>query len=126
VGYRIEALPEVSFFQRRAAPTLYFRARRPLDVDYRLTRFIIGPGRRGNVARIQDVGNATQRWYPTSRWRPGELVGVRYPPLTYGPGDRLGIGVQIGTDAVVPRLRAAETDQPALDGGYVVELAALP
>jgi hypothetical protein len=126
VGYRIEALPEVSFFQRRAVPTVYFRARQPLDADYRLTTFIVGPGRRGTIARSQDVGNATQRWYPTSRWRPGDLVRVRYPPLTYGPGDRLGMGVQIGTAAVVPRLHAAETDRPALDGGFVVEVAALP
>ncbi len=123
VGYGLEALPEVNFTVRRVRPTVYIRARRPVEQAYRFTPFLIA----GNgAARIADAGNATQLWYPTPQWRAGEVLRLQYPPLSYGPGDRLGLGAQIGVTAVAPRLPASAVDRPAADGGRVIVLGTLP
>lgn len=129
-GYRLEPLPEVNFTQRRAMATVYLRARRPLAHAYRLMPFIIQPD---GFVRSFDEGNATQLWYPTSRWRAGELVAVRFPPMTYLSGDRLGIGVQLGTGGAITRLPAMAgsgsgpgQERRVVDHGRVLELDRLP
>ncbi|MBI3973593.1 MAG: DUF2079 domain-containing protein [Chloroflexi bacterium] len=123
VGFRVDPLPSAHFTQRYFAPVLYFRVRRPVDRAYRLTIFLIG---RDGIARNHDDGNATQRWYPTYRWEPGELIRVRYPPIAYPRGDRLGAGIQIGAEAGAQRLAVTSAGVPVLDGGHVPLLAALP
>jgi uncharacterized membrane protein len=123
VGYRVEPLPEVDFIVRRARLTLFVRARRPADRTFRFTPFIVQPD---GFTRIFDDGTPTQLWVPTERWRPGEVMRLAYPPLTYRSGDRLGIGAQIGVEPVAPRLTVHDADRPVADGARVVVLGPLP
>jgi uncharacterized membrane protein len=123
VGYRLTPVPEVSFGIRRAVPEVRLRALAPLERAYRVTTFRVG---RDGLARIHDDGNPTQLWHPTSRWRAGEVLRLEYPPLTYAPGERLGIGVQLGTEPDAPRLGATSETLAVVDGGAVVVLGALP
>jgi hypothetical protein len=123
VGHRLTPVPEVNFGIRRAVPEVRLRALAPLERAYRVTTFRVG---REGLARIHDDGNPTQLWHPTSRWRAGEVLRLEYPPLTYAPGERLGIGVQLGTEPDAPRLGATSETLAVVDGGAVVVLGALP
>lgn len=123
VGYRLEPQPEVSYSVRHATPIFYFRAARVMTRAYRLTTYIVGPQ---GAPRFYDDGNATQLWYPSYSWRAGEVITVRYPPIAFTPGDRIGVGVQLGMDATAPRLPATSPDATLLDGGRVVLLGTLP
>ena len=123
VGYRMELLPEVRYSIRRARPVLYVRPQADISANYRLTPFAVG---HDNFLRLADNGNPTQLWHPTSQWSAGELIRLRYPPLTYSPGTRLGIGVQIGTDAAASRLRVTHATVPLLDQDRVAVLGPLP
>lgn len=123
VGYHLEPLPEVSFSVRRVRPTVYVRARRAVGQDFRFTPFVVTPD---GIARSVDEGNATQLWYPTTQWPVAEVLRLQYPPVSYGPGDRLGLGAQVGVDAVVPRLVVSAADRPTTDDGRVIVLAGLP
>ncbi len=123
VGYRMELLPEVRYSIRRARPVLYVRPQADISANYRLTPFAVG---HDNFLRLADNGNPTQLWHPTSQWSAGELIRLRYPPLTYGPGSRLGIAAQIGTAAAGSRLRVTDATVPLLDHGRVAVLGELP
>ena len=123
VGYRLEALPEVRYSIRRVTPTLYVRPRADISRNYRLTLLVVGYD---NFLREVDSGNPTQLWYPTSQWSVGELIRLRYPPLTYHPGARLGIRVQTGTGAAEGRLRVTQATVPLLDQDRVAVLGPLP
>ena len=124
VGYRLEALPEVRYSIRRVIPTLYVRPRADISRNYRLMLLVVGYD---NFLREVDSGNPTQLWHPTSQWSVGELIRIRYPPLTYHPGARLGIRVQTtGTGAAEGRLRVTQATVPLLDQDRVVVLGALP
>jgi hypothetical protein len=90
VGYKVTALPAVNLSERRATVVLYFRAQRALDQALRLVPFLVGTS---GAAREHDVGNSAQLWLPTTRWTPGEVVAVRYPPLAYVRGERLAVGL---------------------------------
>ncbi len=123
VGYRLEALPEVRYSIRRVIPTLYVRPRADISQNYRLMLLVVGYD---NFLREVDSGNPTQLWHPTSQWSVGELIRIRYPPLTYHPGARLGIRVQTGTGAAEGRLRVTQATVPLLDQDRVAVLGALP
>ena len=101
---------------RRVIPTLYVRPRADISQNYRLMLLVVGYD---NFLREVDSGNPTQLWHPTSQWSVGELIRIRYPPLTYHPGARLGIRVQTtgtgaaeGTPARDPCHRAAARPGP--------------
>ena len=123
VGYRMEALPEVRYSIRRVIPTLYVRPQADISRDYRLTLFVVGYD---NFLREVDSGNPTELWYPTSQWSVGELIRLRYPPITYHPGARLGIRVQAGPGAAGGRLRVIHATVPLLDQDHLAVLGALP
>ena len=108
---------------RRARPVLFVRPQADISANYRLTPFAVG---HDNFLRLADNGNPTQLWHPTSQWSAGELIRIRYPPLTYSPGTRLGIGVQIGTDIADSRLRVTHATVPLLDQDRVAVLGPLP
>ncbi len=104
-------------------PTLYLQARRPVSQAFRFTPFVVEAN---GLARVFDDGTPTQLWHPSSRWEPGAPVRLSYPPLSYGRGDRLGLGIQIGVEAVTPRLVVSDTSLPVADGGRVLVLGRLP
>jgi uncharacterized membrane protein len=123
IGFHAVPVPEVSFGIRHATPSVLVRVLGTTDHAYRITTFRLW---QDNLARIHDDGNPTQLWYPTYRWRPGETLTLKYPPLPYNPGERLGLGAQIGIEANVPRLRVTSKTHPVVDGGQVVVLGELP
>jgi uncharacterized membrane protein len=123
VGYRLEPVLEVNYAARRAVAVLDLRAVRPLDRNYRFPLYVVG---RDGGPRLYDDGNAAQLWRPTSRWRPGEVVRLRYPAIAFTPGDRLGVGAQLGSDPAAPRLPIDAGDLPALEGRRVALLGRLP
>jgi hypothetical protein len=127
VGYRVEWPPAVGFSVRRATPVVYFRPRAPMDHAYRLSVFLIG---RDGQVRLVDDGSAAEQWYPTHRWRMsergGEVIRVRFPPVSYLPGTRLGIGARAGPGAAASRLRVTGPHARVRDGGRVVEVGPLP
>jgi uncharacterized membrane protein len=123
LGYRWERLPEVNFPVRRVRPVLYVRSKQTTNFSYRFAAFLIGGD---NVVREVEGGNATQFWYPTSRWVPGEVVRLSYPPLAYRAGDRIGVGVTLGDAADAPRLPVRSQGAQLLDDGHVLVLGRLP
>ncbi len=123
VGYRMEVMPEVRYSIRRVRPVLYVRPQADISRHYRLTLFVVGYD---NFLREVDSGNPTQLWHPTSQWSVGELIRLRYPPITYHPGARLGIRVESGTDAAEDRLRVTHATVPLLDHNRVAVLGPLP
>jgi len=123
IAFRAIPVPEVNFAIRRAIPTVYLRARRGTEAAYRLTTFRLGPD---NLARIHDDGNPTQIWRPSYRWEPGDVLSLRYPPLTYARGERLGIGAQRGVEADAFRLRITGGTVPLADNNHVAVLGPLP
>ncbi|GAB4567665.1 MAG: hypothetical protein Kow0047_19950 [Anaerolineae bacterium] len=81
--------------------SLYFEAIRPLDRDYVMTLYLIEePGR---VAGATVYPQPTLVWYPTSRWRPGQIVRVRANTIDWAlQEDRLyavALGWSSGDDA---------------------------
>ncbi len=123
IGFHAEPVPEVSFVVRRAIPTLYVRARRPAAAAFRFTTFRLG---QDGLARIHDDGNPTQLWRPTYRWEAGDTLRLRYPPLTYSPGEQFGVGVQRGVETEGVRLRISGGTVPVTDGDRVAILGRLP
>lgn len=123
VGYRMEVMPEVRYSIRRVRPVLYIRPQADISRNYRLTLFVVGYD---DFLREVDSGNPTQLWHPTSQWSVGELIRLRYPPITYHPGARLGIRVESGTDAAEDRLRVTQATVPLLDQDRVAVLGPLP
>jgi uncharacterized membrane protein len=123
LGYRVEPVPEVNFVLRRVTPTLHIRAVGRASAVYRVTTFRLGAD---NLARIHDDGNPTQLWRPTYQWETGEVFRLRYPPLTYAPGERLGVGVQRGIETAAVRLPITGTRVPVADDGLVAVLGPLP
>ena len=122
VGYHASAVPGVSFGVRRAVPTVYVRALRPPDRDYRFTLFRV---RGAALASTQDNGNSAQLWHPTSGWAVREVVRLRYPPVVYADGERLGVGVRAHGDPSLVSLLPSHS-RLAVVAGHIPVLGALP
>jgi hypothetical protein len=94
----------------------YWRARRPIQADYFLPFFITdGQGHEVGAAIHREPANV---WYPTNRWRPGEIVQITTFDLPIGRrGQDFGValGVQTGTDPwdTSGRLRPTVHSAPA-------------
>jgi hypothetical protein len=123
IGYDLVPLAEVNLAQRRAVPTLYLRALRQIEHTYRLSVYL---GNANGHLWALDASNSAQLWHPTDQWRPGELVRVRYTPVSYKPGDTLAFGVEGTGTAVGVRLRVTDATGPSFDGEHVVPVAVLP
>jgi uncharacterized membrane protein len=109
----------------------YWRALRPIQQDYFLPFFITdGQGHEVGAAIHREPANF---WYPTNRWRTGEIVQVQTFDLPIGrQGQDFGIalGVQLDPDPwntltrVRPIARAAPTPLRTPGQGLLVEVAA--
>jgi uncharacterized membrane protein len=113
---------------------LHLEATRPLDEDYFLALYLVDPSGTPLGATIEDQPATV--WYPTHRWRPGELVKVTFNTLPWytrdTPAYRLALGVVQGRDPwepgarLSPILPAEESIPYAVrlpDSGTLLELA---
>ncbi|HEY66067.1 MAG TPA: DUF2079 domain-containing protein [Caldilineae bacterium] len=74
--------------------TLYMEALRPLTTDYQIALFLLDA--EGNVVGATTEPPAALVWYPTSRWRPGEIIRVIFEPVTWWTRDIPEFGVAVG------------------------------
>ena len=75
--------------------SLYWQAPVPLDRDYRIYPFFYDDG----GAIIEDTSlrpMTTAIWYPTSLWKPGEIVQMQTLPWNVGSDFHVGLGVVDG------------------------------
>ncbi len=75
--------------------SLYWQALVPLDRDYRIYPFFFDDG----GAIIEDTSlrpMTTAIWYPTSLWKPGEIVQMQTLPWNVGSDLHIGLGVVDG------------------------------
>jgi uncharacterized membrane protein len=90
---------------------LQLEAIRPLDQDYFLGLYLLDPWGKPLGATIED--QPAVFWYPTHRWRPGELVEVTFNTLPWytrdTPAYRLALGVMQGPDPWQPGARLLPT-----------------
>ena len=88
--------------------TVYWQALRPLDQDYSVGVHLLAqdpPAGPSDILSQADQQHPVSGWYPTSRWRAGEIVGDTY--LLTIPNGAQSVGVRIGMYRVNP------------EGGYV-------
>ncbi len=69
---RLQGLDLVFNREEEVQVALYLEATRPLDEDYFLALYLVDPSGTLLGATIEDQPATV--WYPTHRWRPGELV----------------------------------------------------
>jgi uncharacterized membrane protein len=113
---------------------IYVEATRPLDEDYFLALYLLDA--RGNPLGATVEDQPATVWYPSHRWRPGEVVKVTFNTLTWDtrdtPNYRLALGVMRGRDPwepgarLPPTLPAEESSPYAVrlpDDGTLLELA---
>jgi uncharacterized membrane protein len=74
--------------------TLYFEALRPLSTDYQIALFELNAN--GDVVGATTEPPAALVWYPTRRWRPGEVIRVVFNPVTWWTQDTPEFGVAVG------------------------------
>ena len=120
--------------EEEVQPVLYLEATRALDEDYFLALYLLDAWGNPRGATIEDQPATV--WYPTHRWRPGEVVKVTFNTLPWYTRDlsnyRLALGVMHGRDVWEPGARLspvlpAEDGLPYAvrlpDGGTLLELA---
>jgi uncharacterized membrane protein len=73
---------------------LYFQALRPLAREYAVTLYLADE--RYQLRGATEVPQMTLVWYPTSRWRPGEMVRVVADTLTWWSGELSEFSVALG------------------------------
>ncbi len=77
--------------------TLYWRALMPLQWDYRIYPFFYDEeGRIIEDTTLRPM--TTALWYPTSRWKVGEIVKTETLPWDVGDDFNVGLGVMGGDD----------------------------
>jgi uncharacterized membrane protein len=114
--------------QGMTSVSLYWQPLRGLETDYVIYPFFYDDS--GQV--IEDTTlrpMTTSIWYPTSLWRPGEMVWMQTLPWDVGPDFHIGLGVTGGTDwsvledRVPPRIVSSALRSQLIEEGTVVELA---
>ncbi|MBC7237530.1 MAG: DUF2079 domain-containing protein, partial [Chloroflexi bacterium] len=88
VGYGYRILSVVHAQHRHMTLFTYWRALRPLELDYHFAFFFTR--RDGAIAFCYCEDTSATAWYPPYRWRPGEVVRLETPVLvTSRRGDAL-------------------------------------
>jgi uncharacterized membrane protein len=111
LGSHIEFLGFDVIYRRDEEPhyNLYFRTQHPLDRDYFIALYLVDEA--GQVVGSTLQPQPATVWYPTSRWKPGEVIKVRANTLSWWTGDRkqysVALGIMDGNDTwdVSRRLR---------------------
>jgi uncharacterized membrane protein len=103
---------------------LYLEALRPLDEDYFFSLYLLDSFGTPLGATVEDQPALV--WYPTHRWRPGELVKVTFNTLPWYTRDipvyRLALGVMRGRDPWQPAARLSPTLRDEGSIPYAVRL----
>jgi uncharacterized membrane protein len=115
LGYDIQPRGPIHGKNAYATLTLYWQAAERTKKDYRLAVFVVSES---ETVTSSLTYHAATTWYPTSRWRPGEVVKVVVPRVSLGGHSkgRLQIGVIDGTDENDPaqRIRPTAWNGPVL------------
>ena len=131
-GSRIEFLGFDVLYKRDEEPhyNLYFRARQPLDCNYFIALYLVDEKGRVVGSTVEPQGATV--WYPTSRWRPGEVVRIKVDTLSWWTGDRkqysVALGVLEGTDTwdvsrrLKPRVVESRWQTPMPAEGTLLQL----
>jgi uncharacterized membrane protein len=95
-GSLIEFLGFDVIYKRDEEPNynLYFRARHPLDRNYFIVLYLVDES--GQVVGSTVQPQPATVWYPTSRWKPGEVVKIKVNTLSWWTGDRKQHSVALG------------------------------
>jgi uncharacterized membrane protein len=105
-------------------PVLYFEALRPLDEDYFISLYLLDQWGTSQGATVEDQPALV--WYPTHRWRPGQLVKVTFNTFPWYTRDwsayRLAVGVMRGRDPWQPAARLTPILHTQNDTSYAVRL----
>ena len=105
-------------------PVLYFQALRPLEEDYFVSLYLLDRWGAPLGATVEDQPALV--WYPTRRWRPGEVVKVTFNTLPWYTRDlptyRLAVGVMHGRDPWQPAARLSPQLRGERDTPYAVRL----
>ncbi len=105
VGFNLHPGPELHSSDPYATLTLFWEVQRPLTEDYAVGIYVVGQQGRISVQPF----HPTTLWYPTSRWKPGELIKVQVArvPLETAKWGEVLVGVMKGQnpDAAAARLR---------------------
>jgi hypothetical protein len=121
---RLRGLDLVFNREEEVQVALYLEATRPLDEDYFLALYLLDPSGTPLGATIEDQPATV--WYPTHRWRPGELVKVTFNTLPWytrdTPAYRLALGVMEGRDPWQPGARLLPTLPTEKSTPYAVRL----
>ncbi|GAB4568580.1 MAG: hypothetical protein Kow0047_21540 [Anaerolineae bacterium] len=73
---------------------LYLEAMRPLDTDYQIALYLLNE--QGETIGATEEPPSALVWYPTSRWRPGEIIRVEFEPVTWYTRETPEFGVAVG------------------------------
>ncbi len=110
--------------EEEVRPVLYLEATRRLDEDYFLALYLLDAWGNPLGATVEDQPATV--WYPTHRWRPGEVVKVTFNTLTWDtqdtPNYRLALGVMHGRDPWEPGARLSPTLPAEESSPYAVRL----
>jgi len=117
VGYEIH--PEPAIPGEPVHVTLYWRALKQASIDYSVFVHLLD---NQNQIIAQSDGQPVQGYYPTRRWRPGDLLGDRHtldipsdqPPAEY----HLAVGMYYWQ--TLERLQALAQDGARLPDDYVL------
>lgn len=120
LGYSFEPKGKLHGKDPYATLTTYWRISEPVKKDYGITVFLISPS---NTVVAGITQHAATIWYPTSQWRPGEVIKIvvpRIPLAGYARGE-VQLGVIDGQDenVVEQRVRPKILESPqsfALNG----------
>ncbi len=98
LGYDVRYFPWELYDEPQVM--LYLRALRPLDRDYFFSLYLLDE--EGQVVGASTEPPATLVWYPTSQWRPGQVVRVNVNSMPWWTGKMprfaLALGVVDGDD----------------------------
>lgn len=98
VGYDYTLQNVVNAHSLPATVVTYWRAVRPLDVDYRVVFFFTSP--EGPIVGEYSGEMAAALWYPTGAWQEGDVVRLETPVLEVGTLEDVLVGVTApGADA---------------------------
>ncbi len=103
---------------------LYMAALRELDEGFFISLYLLDQWGNPLGATIEDQPALV--WYPTDRWRPGELIKVTFNTLPWYSRDlsayRLALGVTRGSDPWQPAARLDPSLPPEATTSYAIRL----